>query len=141
MPLSERSVDPIIGLLGGSTPKVYAELYAKGDSPLADFSLVEDEARGSHFLVDPLDGCNRRTVFEICVDGVAWQFDEWPTATHYIGDPDIRNRAAIFLHKRLGMKPLDVVQLPHKTAYLMAISRREWRDNREQLNSLLCRDL
>jgi len=140
MPQGERRVDPIIGILDRGAPKVYAELYAKKDSLLAACPLVEGDARGSHFLVDPIEGCDRWTVFEICVDGVDWQFSEWPTAEHYIGDPDIRNRPAVFIHQRLGMRPLDTIQLPYKTAYLMAIGRDEWKANHDKLDALMRRE-
>ena len=137
LPVSRRGNDPLIGLMDGHIPFAYSELYAKRDSAFAAFSLVEGDARGIHLLVDPVAGCDRRVVFEMSVDGVDWQLDEWPLASHFVGDPDARNRMMISLCKRLGMKELAVVELPYKTACLMGVSRDRWLDNRPRLERII----
>jgi hypothetical protein len=137
LPICERGNEPLIGLMDGHIRFAYSELYAKRDSGFASFDLVEDDARGIHLLVDPVAGCDRRTVFEMSVDGVDWQFSEWPVALHFVGDPDVRNRMMINLCKRLGMQVLALVELPYKTACLMGVSRDQWHDNRQRIEMLL----
>ncbi|MFY1672735.1 GNAT family N-acetyltransferase [Plantactinospora sp. WMMB334] len=138
LPPERLGVTPLVGALDG-TPVAYAETYAKGDSPLASVPVIEDSARGSHLLVDPVARVDRRIVFEIVVDGVDWSFETWPEADHYIGDPDVRNRSMLHLHSMLGMRQVAVVELPHKTASLVAISRADWSARREQLAAVIRR--
>ncbi|SDZ19870.1 Acetyltransferase (GNAT) domain-containing protein [Micromonospora pattaloongensis] len=136
LPADRLGVEPVVGELDGR-PVAYAETYAKRDSLLADVPLIEDEARGSHLLVDPTARVDRRIVLEVIVDAVDWAFETWPEARHYIGDPDIRNRSMVNLHKMLGMRQIAVVELPHKTACLVAVSRTDWTNDRERIASLI----
>ncbi|WP_080645069.1 GNAT family N-acetyltransferase [Salinispora pacifica] len=136
LPAEQLGVETIVGELDGR-PVAYAETYAKRDSLLADVPLIEDQARGSHLLVDPAARVDRRIILEVIVDGVDWAFETWPEARHYIGDPNIRNRSMVHLHKMLGMRQIMVVELPHKTACLVAVSRTDWTNNRERVASLI----
>ncbi|MBB5113245.1 hypothetical protein FHU28_003084 [Micromonospora echinospora] len=136
LPADRLGVEPVVGELDGR-PVAYAEAYAKKDSLLAGVPLLEDEARGSHLLVDPTDRVDRRVVLEVVVDAVDWAFETWPAAQHYIGDPDIRNRSMVNLHRMLGMRQVAVVELPHKTACLVAVSRTDWADDRARIASLV----
>jgi len=137
MSVGERGVDPIIGMIDGTTAVVYAELYSKGSSPLVSSPLVEDEARGMHMLWGPVRERRRATAFEISVDAVDWQFQEYPSTETCIADPDVRNKAVQLLCERLGMTELGIVQLPHKAARLFAVTRESWTNNRQHIDSLL----
>jgi len=65
-------------------------------------------------------------VLNITKDMMDWQFSASPDMTQAIADPDIRNTAMRVLCERLRMNEIGRVEMPGKTARIMAIGRHEW---------------
>jgi uncharacterized NAD(P)/FAD-binding protein YdhS len=141
VPPPERAIDPLIGLID-DVPVAYAELWMKGLSPIAEsaeVSSLEAGARGMHLIVADRRSRLRGLAVEIGVDAMDWQFDDWAGAQHCIVDPDVRNQAAVSICARLGLGRVGLVELPHKTANVMAITRSEWREQRPLIDDMLDR--
>lgn len=114
----------------------------KGLSPIAEsaeVSSLEAGARGMHLIVADRRSRLRGLAVEIGVDAMDWQFDDWAGAQHCIVDPDVRNQAAVSICARLGLGRVGLVELPHKTANVMAITRSEWREQRPLIDDMLDR--
>jgi len=128
-PEEERPVDPVIGLLDGN-PFSYGEFYWKRHTALASCPLLGDQTRGMHMVVGRTETHPKWLVMQLGADLIDWQFSEYPECQWLMTEPDVRNVPMRVLCTKLGLRQIDIIELPGKTARLMAVSRGEWESAR-----------
>ncbi len=113
---------PCLGWLAGM-PISYWEVYRPSRDPVGDVYDCDPEDLGVHLLIGEV-GLTGRGFGAMLLDGVATAlFRLNPRCTRIVAEPDARNAGSIKAFTRAGFVREADVELPGKTAALMARSR------------------
>jgi RimJ/RimL family protein N-acetyltransferase len=121
--VSRQNFEVLIGYLESSGAKAFLlEVYRPDQDQLRHYYLAEATDRGCHFFIAPAARPVSGFSYYMLGAMADYVFAD-PAVQRIVAEPDIRNRKIIARLIQRGFRLGRVVQLPHKTAQLVFLSR------------------